>query len=295
VAPGKIPQENTTVTTRGTIGDGGAELAADISYYRAATGDEEATEISGSIDYVQEKTADGTKGFSSGTLAFTSSGETSNISYDMTVEQSGAAAEVNAPEFLPAAGISTSDEAGLFAALGEIDQEEFSHSPATTRTLGPSCSCLCELMGTEYLSAVSLGRDYAAVSVLREITFSLRQGEVLGLFGPNGSGKSTLLNILALADRPSVGGLRIDGDDAAHKAVKLRRKIGYVPQDVALFEELTVKDNLLCWSRLPGREAKRKALELAEVLCLKTLLSKQVGALSGGMKRRVNLAVCAYF
>ncbi len=128
-------------------------------------------------------------------------------------------------------------------------------------------------MGTEYLSAVSLGRDYAAVSVLRDITFSLRQGEVLGLFGPNGSGKSTLLNILALADRPSVGGLRIDGDDAAHKAVKLRRKIGYVPQDVALFEELTVKDNLLCWSRLPGREAKRKALELAEVLCLKTLLS----------------------
>ncbi len=136
VAPGKIPQENTTVTTRGTIGDGGAELAADISYYRAATGDEEATEISGSIDYVQEKAADGTKGSSSGTLAFTSSGETSNISCDMTVEQSGAAAKVNAPEFLPAAGISTSDEAGLFAALGEIDQEEFSHSPATTRTLG---------------------------------------------------------------------------------------------------------------------------------------------------------------
>lgn len=146
-------------------------------------------------------------------------------------------------------------------------------------------------METTYLSAVCIGRKYGIASVLREISFNLGPGEVLGLLGPNGSGKSTLLNILALADRPSEGGLLINGTDAMHKAVKLRRKIGYVPQEIALFEELTVKDNLLCWSRRPGREARCKALEIAERLQLTSLLNKKVDTLSGGMKRRVNLAV----
>lgn len=141
------------------------------------------------------------------------------------------------------------------------------------------------------LSAEGIVRRYGSAVVLHGITFCLGRGESLGLFGPNGSGKSTLLDILALAARPDGGTVYIDGDEAVRDAAKLRRRIGYVPQDIALFEELTVRDNLLCWSRLPSGEAGRKALETARVLNLTELLGKRVKALSGGMKRRVNLAV----
>lgn len=142
-----------------------------------------------------------------------------------------------------------------------------------------------------YLSADRICKSYGPSAVLQEVTFSLGKGDALGLFGPNGSGKSTLLNILALADRPSEGMLEINGTNALNTASKLRRKIGYVPQEIALFEELTVKDNLMCWTRLPGRAAKNKAFEIAQALSLTSLLSKKVFMLSGGMKRRVNLAV----
>ncbi|NLV51507.1 MAG: ABC transporter ATP-binding protein [Clostridiales bacterium] len=141
------------------------------------------------------------------------------------------------------------------------------------------------------LSAEGIVRRYGSTAVLHGITFSLEQGESLGLFGPNGSGKSTLLDILALAARPDGGTVRMDGIKAGSYAAKLRRHIGYAPQEIALFEELTVRENLLCWSRLPSREAGRKALETASSLNLTDLLGKRVGALSGGMKRRVNLAV----
>lgn len=141
------------------------------------------------------------------------------------------------------------------------------------------------------MKAVGICKSYHKKNVLRDITFSLQPGDVLGLFGPNGSGKSTLLDIIALAAKPSSGTLLIEGVDAISNANSFRPNIGYVPQDIALFEELTVKENLLCWSRLPGKEAKRKAKDLAEKLNLSEIYHQKISTLSGGMRRRVNLAV----
>lgn len=146
-------------------------------------------------------------------------------------------------------------------------------------------------MTNEILRAEGVCRKYGAVNALNNVSFSLNRGEVLGLFGQNGSGKSTLLDIIALAAKPDGGHIFFDGTEVNSNLTAVRRRIGYVPQEIALFEELTVRENLLCWSRLPGKKAKVRVGEVAEKLNLSCIYGKKVAELSGGMKRRVNLAV----
>ena len=145
--------------------------------------------------------------------------------------------------------------------------------------------------GVAMIEARKLCKSYRKQPVLREASFSLEKGKVLGILGPNGAGKTTLIRILALITGADNGTLTIDGRDAFAEAGKLRPLIGYVPQDVALFEDLTVRENLLCWSARPGRDARRQAERLIGDLDLGAFASKKVAALSGGMKRRTNLAV----
>lgn len=134
-------------------------------------------------------------------------------------------------------------------------------------------------------------RSYGRKRVLQSISYSLNRGQVLGLFGPNGSGKTTLLEIAALASKPSAGQLLHHGEAFLTRVAKIRPLIGYVPQDIALFEELTVMDNLRCWSRLPRDRAKVRIVEVSALLNLEAIIGQRVMTLSGGMKRRVNLAV----
>lgn len=136
IAPGNIPQEKAVVNTQGTIGKSGADLIAQMSYNLAASNDNDAMAFTGEATYVQKNSATGTTSLSTGTITVTSDDETSTIKNDMTLEQSDTPHKVNAPEFLPAAGVSTSDEAGLYAALGTVDKENFSRTPLTTRMLG---------------------------------------------------------------------------------------------------------------------------------------------------------------
>lgn len=137
----------------------------------------------------------------------------------------------------------------------------------------------------------NLSKAYGDTKVLDDISFSVNQGEILGLFGPNGTGKSTLLKILALITKADQGSYYWNSQNALKNIAKIRPKIGFVPQEIALFEELTVWDNLMCWSRQPKKDAKILAKEISEALMLTILHKKRVRNLSGGMKRRVNLAV----
>jgi ABC-2 type transport system ATP-binding protein len=150
-------------------------------------------------------------------------------------------------------------------------------------------------MESTLLTAEGITKRYGKKTVLDNISFSLRKGEVLGLFGPNGSGKSTLLDILAMASRPSEGTLSVFGRDPLKESGILRTFIGYVPQDIALFEELTVTENLLCWTKEPMVRAN---LRISQILCelkLTEVAKVQITKLSGGMKRRVNLAAALLF
>lgn len=131
------------------------------------------------------------------------------------------------------------------------------------------------------LEILNIKKSYGKKEVLKNIDLKIEDGECIGIIGPNGSGKSTLLSIIVGVLKPSAGEIRLKGE------------IGYVPQDNALMEELTVKDNLEFWCATYGKTVK-ELLEhntYIEALGIKEMLYQTVKRLSGGMKKRVNIAI----
>jgi ABC-2 type transport system ATP-binding protein len=137
----------------------------------------------------------------------------------------------------------------------------------------------------------AITKSFNHTQVLENISFKLSKGKVLGILGPNGSGKTTLLKILALVMKPDHGSYSIQGDDVFKASNKFRSLIGYVPQDIALFDELSVMDNLIYWSRPGVNHGKDKYHQLLKIFEIDAYTRKKVFTLSGGMKRRLNLAV----
>lgn len=136
------------------------------------------------------------------------------------------------------------------------------------------------------LIGTNLSKQYNGVPALRNASAELAPGSTLMLLGRNGSGKSTLLNILALSMTADSGSVQVD--DLSGRAA--RAAIGFAPQEIALFEELSVEENLRCWCRLTSKEAGVRIADITEQLGLTAELRKQLRKLSGGQKRRVNLA-----
>jgi len=138
-----------------------------------------------------------------------------------------------------------------------------------------------------------LRKSYGARLALDCVTLEVRAGEVLGLLGPNGAGKTTTLSILATLMAPDSGALRILGLDGSTQQGEIRRRLGFVPQSIALYPSLTAAENLQLFLRVHGlsrtaaRDACNKALEL---FGLADRAGDPVAILSGGMQRRLNLA-----
>ena len=132
--------------------------------------------------------------------------------------------------------------------------------------------------------------DFTAVA---GVSFQVQPGEVFGLLGPNGAGKSTLIRMLTTLLPPSGGSARVGGFDVASEADSVRRVIGVIPQAMTSDTELSVEENLIIFAKLYGvPRAKRKALidSLLEAVDLTEWRHKQVMYLSGGMRRRVEIA-----
>ncbi|WP_243297695.1 ABC transporter ATP-binding protein [Bacillus litorisediminis] len=135
-------------------------------------------------------------------------------------------------------------------------------------------------------------KKYGKHESLKGISFSIEKGEVFGLIGPNGAGKSTLLSIMATILQPTAGTIIIDGKDVKKQAKDIRRRLGFVPQDLALWPELTVEENMIFWSKLTNPKVdKSELLGHCEQVGLKEKWKTKVSALSGGMKRKLNIAV----
>jgi len=127
------------------------------------------------------------------------------------------------------------------------------------------------------------------------VSFAVHAGELYGLLGPNGAGKTTTLSIIAGLLRPDAGEVIMDGVRLKDDSARARRYLGVVPQELAIYEELSARENLEFWGRLAGlsaREARIRAAELLEALALADRAREPVKTFSGGMKRRVNLG-CA--
>jgi len=134
----------------------------------------------------------------------------------------------------------------------------------------------------------------AEVYSLKDVSFDVIRGEKLGIFGPNGAGKTTLISILCGILPETSGGVNyfIDNQSATFKDVL--PKIGFVPQDFALYQELTAMQNLRYFGKMQGlknEELESKIAHLLTILGLDHVGNRKLSTFSGGMKRRINLAI----
>jgi ABC-2 type transport system ATP-binding protein len=139
-----------------------------------------------------------------------------------------------------------------------------------------------------------LSKRYGDVQAVDNISFELREGEVFGLLGPNGAGKSTTINVLCTYTEPTAGVVTIDGHSVTAEPEVVKRIIGVVPQEIALYPDLDAMENLRFFGRMydiPEAKLRTRSSELLELVGLTEHAHRRVEHYSGGMKRRLNLAV----
>jgi ABC-2 type transport system ATP-binding protein len=137
------------------------------------------------------------------------------------------------------------------------------------------------------------GPRSGSVLAIDGLSFAVPRGEIFGLLGPNGAGKTTLLKILSTLLQPTSGSVRIEGVDVVAEALEARRRIATVIQETAVEMFLTVRDNLLTFARFHGIEAaegRRRAKRVIELFGLASEIDRKVQDLSGGFRRRVQVA-----
>ena len=144
------------------------------------------------------------------------------------------------------------------------------------------------------IRAERLTKKFGDKTAVDGISFQVEAGEVYGLLGPNGAGKTTTLSMISGLLAPDSGSVTFDGVDLAGDPIRFKQRLGVVPQDVALYEELTASENVRFWGSLYGLSGKALAEAAARALALVGLTGRARDAVktySGGMKRRLNLAL----
>jgi ABC-2 type transport system ATP-binding protein len=147
-------------------------------------------------------------------------------------------------------------------------------------------------MAAPLLEVRDLRKCYGEHTALAGVSFAVAAGEVVGLLGPNGAGKTTLMSILAGLREPTAGEVRLRGERFTRGRSDLRRLIGIVPQDLAIYNELTARENLRFFGQLYGVHGSALDRQVDAVLAAVALADRadaRAGTFSGGMKRRLNL------
>ena len=138
-----------------------------------------------------------------------------------------------------------------------------------------------------------LRKQFGDLVAVGDVSFTARPGEIFGLLGPNGAGKTTTLSCISGLLRPTAGRISIQGHDVVTDGKAARRNLGVVPQEIALYEELSATQNLAYWGGLfglAGPDLARRTKEVLEVTGLLDRAREPVKRYSGGMKRRLNFA-----
>ena len=138
-------------------------------------------------------------------------------------------------------------------------------------------------------------KNYHGRRVVDGLSFSVDGGQILGLVGANGAGKSTCVSMIATLIKPDGGTILYNGEDIVAKPEAIRRHMGFVPQDIALYETLSGMDNLRFWGKSYGVAASELDAAIERVCRIisfdRDMLKKRVSEYSGGMKRRLNIGV----
>jgi ABC-2 type transport system ATP-binding protein len=139
----------------------------------------------------------------------------------------------------------------------------------------------------------SVTKRFGALTALDQLSLSVWRGEIFGLLGPNGSGKTTVINILSGLSKPTSGQAVVFGFDITRDPRAVRARLGTVPQETALYDELTALANMEFHAELynvPARERQRRIAALLDLVQLSDRRTSRVSTFSGGMKRRLALA-----
>lgn len=144
------------------------------------------------------------------------------------------------------------------------------------------------------INVLDLHKDFGEVYAVKGVSFTVRRGEVFSLLGPNGAGKSTTISMLACLLRPTQGDATVLGHSIRSRPQAVKARLGVVPQEIALYDDLTARENLDFWGKMYGLRGAALNKRVDEVLELIGLADRQKGRLekfSGGMKRRINIGV----
>jgi ABC-2 type transport system ATP-binding protein len=147
---------------------------------------------------------------------------------------------------------------------------------------------------TPFLEVIDVHKRYGSTVALDGVRFQVAEGEIFGLLGPNGAGKTTLLSILSCLLDPSAGEVRLQGQRLDPNNRSVRHFIGIVPQELAIYDELTARENLVFFGELYGLSGGGLGNRVEQILSAIGLTDRandRVHAYSGGMKRRLNLGV----
>jgi len=149
------------------------------------------------------------------------------------------------------------------------------------------------VMSQNIIEAKGLVKRYGDLEAVKGLSVAIRRGEIFGFLGPNGAGKTTTISMLSCLLEPSEGAAIVAGHDVVKASSEVKRRIGLVPQELALYPTLSARDNLDYFGRiygLRGRALRQRVDEVLEMVNLTERAKAAVKTYSGGMKRRLNIA-----
>jgi len=144
------------------------------------------------------------------------------------------------------------------------------------------------------IEVLDLHKSFGENQAVQGVSFEVTRGEIFSLLGPNGAGKTTTISMMSCLLRPNDGDALIMGHSIRTDAMGVKSVLGVVPQDIALYEDLTARENLTFWGKmygLRGSPLKSRVSEVLDIIGLSDRANERVGKYSGGMKRRVNIGV----
>lgn len=143
------------------------------------------------------------------------------------------------------------------------------------------------------LQVMQVKKYYKSNKAVDGISFEVNAGEIFGLIGANGAGKSTTMAMIATMLKPDSGDILFEGTSITKKPSVIRKNLGYVPQEIALYTALTGLDNLLFWGNayhVPKEKLRNRIQDISDIIGFdENMLKQKVSTYSGGMKRRLNI------
>ena len=150
-----------------------------------------------------------------------------------------------------------------------------------------------EETNTKMIEVQDLTHYYGPYAAIEDVSFDVQRGEILGFLGPNGAGKTTTMRILTGFMPPTRGQVTLDGNDIVEQSLEVRKRVGYLPETVPLYTDMTVSSYLKYMGtlrKMPSRNIKRRIGEVIDVCRLEDYRNTLIGKLSKGFRQRVGIA-----